>query len=232
VLAPYAWASWGSFVSTGTATGVGNPSCALVSTGHVVCDVRNETGAIMVNETAWGKWANLVGTVSSDPSCTSDGAAKVICAAIATNGNLEVSIFNGTTWTKPTKVVGALYSAPSCAEIATGQVLCAARSSSGGLAWSVYNGTAWSKFANLATSAVSGPGCATLVNRVAGGAWEGFLNLGGITAGTPDCTSMNSGGQVVCFGEAYYSQIFATRFDGGSWAVGDWSTYGSLGGDD
>lgn len=27
-LAPSAWASWGSFVSTGTATGVGNPSCA------------------------------------------------------------------------------------------------------------------------------------------------------------------------------------------------------------
>jgi hypothetical protein len=76
VLAPSAWASWGSFVSTGTATGVGNPSCAPVSTGHVACAVRNGQAAIMVNQftgKAWGKWANLAGTVSSDHSCTSDG---------------------------------------------------------------------------------------------------------------------------------------------------------------
>jgi hypothetical protein len=119
----------------------------------------------------------------------------VLCAATATNGNLQVAIFNGTSWSKPTKVVGALYSAPSCAELTTGQVLCAARNSTGGLAWSVYNGTSWSKFANLATSAVSAPGCATdnagggvicavfttgdatLVNRFAGGAWAGFLKI-------------------------------------------------------
>src|ERR1700693_493887 len=251
ILAPSAWANWGSFASTGTATAVGNPSCALVSTGHVACAFRNGTGSIMVNEfngTAWGKWTNLVGTVSSDPTCTNDGASKVICTAPATNGNLQVTIFNGTSWTKPAKLAGALYSAPSCAELTAGQVLCAARSSTGGLAWSVYNGTARSKFANLATSAVSGPACATdngggvicavfttgdatLVNRFAGGAWEGFLNLGGIAAGAPDCTSMNSAGQVVCFAEAYNSQIFATRFVGGSWAVGDWTAYGSLGGE-
>jgi hypothetical protein len=98
-LAPSAWASWGRFVSTGTATGVGNPSCALVSTGHVACAVRNAQAAIMVNHfkgTAWGKWSSLVGTVSSDPSCTSDGAGKVLCAATATKGNLQVAIFNGT----------------------------------------------------------------------------------------------------------------------------------------
>ena len=150
VLAPPAWASWGSFASTGTATGVGNPSCALASTGHVACAVRNGAAAIMVNEfngTSWGKWTNLVGTVSSDPSCTSDGAGKVICAATATNGNLQASVFNGTAWSTPAKVVGALYSAPSCAELSAGQVLCAARNSTGGLAWSVYNGTSWSKFA-------------------------------------------------------------------------------------
>ena len=41
VLASSAWASWGSFVSTGTAKGVGNPSCAPVSAGHVACAVRN-----------------------------------------------------------------------------------------------------------------------------------------------------------------------------------------------
>ena len=192
-LVPSAWASWGSFVSTGTATGVGNPSCALVSTGHVVCAVRNAASAVMVNEfngTSWGKWANLLGTVSSDPICTSDGAGKVICAATATNGNLQVSIFNGTAWSTPAKVVAALYSAPSCAELTAGQVLCAARNSSGGLAWSVYNGASWSKFANLNTSAVSAPGCttdhaggvicavfttgtATLVNRFSSGALGG-----------------------------------------------------------
>src|SRR5579863_6316010 len=80
---PSAWASWGSFIPTGTATGVGNPSCAFVSTGHVACAVRNGSAAIMVNEfngTSWGKWANLVGTVSSDPSCTNNGAGNVICA--------------------------------------------------------------------------------------------------------------------------------------------------------
>src|SRR5579864_9126555 len=113
IVAPSAWASWSGFVSTGSATGVGNPSCAPASTGHVACAVRNGQAAIMVNHfngTAWGKWSNLVGTVSSDPSCTSDGAGKVICAATATNGNLQVTIFNGTSWSKPTKVVGSLYS--------------------------------------------------------------------------------------------------------------------------
>ena len=42
---------------------------------------------------------------------------------------------------------------------------------------------------------------------------------------------MNSEGQVVCFAEAYFSQIFATRFTGGSWTVRDWTTYGALGGE-
>jgi hypothetical protein len=74
-------------------------------------------------------------------------------------------------------------------------------------------------------------GDATLVNRFAGGAWAGFLNLGGMAAGAPDCTSMNSSGQVVCFAEAYFSQIFGTRFDGGTWAVASWTTYASLGGE-
>lgn len=46
---PVASASWGAFVSTGTATGIGNPSCALVTTGHVVCAVRTGKAAIMVN---------------------------------------------------------------------------------------------------------------------------------------------------------------------------------------
>ncbi|MFZ0563451.1 MAG: hypothetical protein WAM43_17710 [Terriglobales bacterium] len=91
-LAQPSWASWGSFVSTGTTTGFGNPSCAPVSTGNVACAVRSGTSAVMVNEfngTKWGTWKNLAGAVSSDPSCTSDGNGNVFCAAIATNGNLR-----------------------------------------------------------------------------------------------------------------------------------------------
>ena len=120
---PAAWASWGSFVSTGNATGIGVPSCAQVSTDHVACAVRSGLSAMMVNQfngTAWAGWTSLAGTVASDPSCTSAGAGKVICAATATNGNLEVSIYNGTTWSAPTVVSAALYSAPTCAEYQLG----------------------------------------------------------------------------------------------------------------
>src|SRR5580765_7271379 len=88
-LVPSASASWGSFISTGTATGVGNPSCAFVSTDNVACAVRSGTAAIMVNEfngTKWGTWTSLAGTVTSDPSCTSNGTGKVICAATAPTG--------------------------------------------------------------------------------------------------------------------------------------------------
>jgi hypothetical protein len=160
---------------------------------------------------------------------------------------MQVTIFNGTTWSKPTQVAGSLYSAPSCAEYTGGEVLCAARNSTGGLAWTVFNGTTWSAFANLTTTAISAPSCTTdnnggvicaiftsayvtLVNRYSAGKWEGFLNLAGTAGGEPDCTSMNSGGQVVCFAKAYYSQIFVTLFNGGSWAVGNWASYLSLGG--
>jgi hypothetical protein len=160
---------------------------------------------------------------------------------------LQVAIFNGTAWSKPTKVTGALYSAPSCAEYTAGEVLCAVRNATGGLAWTLFNGTTWSAFANLTTTAISAPSCttdnnsgvicavfttanATLVNRFSAGAWEGFLNIGGTAGGQPDCASLNSGGQVACFAKAYFSGIYGSLFNGSSWAVGNWSTYGSLGG--
>jgi len=205
----------------------------------------------MVNEfngTAWGtSWTSLAGTVSSDPSCTSDGAGKVMCAAVASSGNLLWSIFKGTIWSAPATVSAALYSAPSCAQYNTGQVLCAARSLSGGLTWSVYNGTSWKAFANLATSTESAPSCttdnnngvicgvyttasATLVNRYAGGTWKGFLNLSGIATSVPDCTSMNSAGNVVCFAEGIDNGIYGTRFNGGAWMLSSWSGYGGIGG--
>jgi hypothetical protein len=42
-LVPCTQASWGPFVSIGSFTGVGNPSCAAVSSDHVVCAVRTGT---------------------------------------------------------------------------------------------------------------------------------------------------------------------------------------------
>src|SRR5208283_2430872 len=112
-----AWASWSNFVSTGTAAGISNPSCAAVSTGQVACAVRSGQSEIMVNQfsgTKWGKWESLAGTVSSDPSCTNDGTGKVYCAATATNGDLEVTVLSAGVWSTPTQVTAALYSAPSC----------------------------------------------------------------------------------------------------------------------
>jgi hypothetical protein len=114
-MAPAAAATWGGFISTGNATGIGNPSCAPVTTGHVACAVRSGKSIIMVNEfsgTKWGAWKSLAGAVSSDPSCTSDGTGKVYCAATAANGDLEVTVLSGGTWSTPTNVSAALYSAP------------------------------------------------------------------------------------------------------------------------
>jgi hypothetical protein len=251
-MTPFAWAAWGSFVSTGTAAGFGDPSCANFESGGVACAVRSGTSTMMVNIYSagkWGKWENLAGTVTSDPSCTSDGKGHVFCAATASNGNLQVTELSGGKWSNPVALKATLFSAPSCAMYTAGEVLCAARNSAGGLAWSLYNGTTWSAFANLTTKAFSAPSCTTdnnagvvcavyttgfvtLVDRFAAGKWEGFLNIGGIASGTPGCTSLDAGGNVVCFAEGYSSSIYATRYTAGSWAVADWSPYGGgLGGE-
>jgi hypothetical protein len=73
-------------------------------------------------------------------------------------------------------------------------------------------------------------GSGTLVNRFSGGAWAGFLSIGGLAGGQPDCSSMNSGGKVVCFAKAYRSGIYGALFNGGSWVVGNWTGYGGIGG--
>jgi len=91
VLCPYAWASW-KFVSTGTATVVGTPSCAQLSTSHVVCAARNGKSAMLVNEfsgAAWHAWTTLTGAITSNPSCSGDGNGNVICAATATTNQLQ-----------------------------------------------------------------------------------------------------------------------------------------------
>jgi hypothetical protein len=248
---PCAWAAWGTLTSTGTTTGVGNPSCAEVAAGNVVCAVRSGKNTLMVNEYngSWAKWTNLAGAVVSDPSCTSDGAGKVLCAATATNGNLDVTIFNGSVWSTPVKVKAALYSAPSCAEYASGEVLCVARNSANNLAWSLYNGTTWSTFANLNTTALSNPSCTTdnnsgvicsvfttayntFVNRFTAGAWQSptNINIGGTAGGEPNCASLNSVGNVACFAKAYTSGIFGARYNGSGWAQGNWTGYGGLAG--
>jgi hypothetical protein len=248
------WASWGPFTSTGTTTGVGNPSCAPVTTNQtpnqVVCAVRSGKAELMVNQfsngTTWGKWTSLSGTVASDPSCTNNGASEVLCAATATNGDLQWAIFNGSSWTKTAKVSGSLYSAPSCAQYTAGEVLCVARNSSGGLDWSLYNGTAWSAFASLVTTAISAPGCTTddnggvvcalvtagssvLVNRFAAGAWEGFLSLGGTLEGQPTCASWNSNGALDCFFLGTDDVIYADYFSGGTWATSSWGGFYDMG---
>ena len=252
-LVPTASASWGSFVSTGSATGVGNPSCAAVSPNHVVCAVRTGTASIMVNEfngSTWGGWKVLATSVSSDPSCTSDGAANVICAATATTGALQVMIFNGSTstWSAPSTVPAALFSAPSCAMVTVGETLCAARNAGGGLAWSTFNGTSWTAFANLSTAvAVSAPSCttdnndgvvcaifttggATIARRFASGTWSGSINLGGISGGEPECASLSSAGKVTCFAKAYSSGIYANLYNGKGWNAPNWSGYLNLNG--
>jgi len=90
-----------------------------------------------------------------------------------------------------------------------------------------FNGTSWGTWSKLAGTVSSDPSCTS----DGGGKWEGFLNIGGLAGSVPDCTSLNSGGQVACFAEAYFRGIYGSRFDGSSWAVGDWSTYGALGGE-
>ncbi len=250
MMAAPAWAKWSGFTSTGTATAIGNPSCAQAGNNHIACAALTEKSTMMVNQyngTAWGSWTALTGAVASSPSCTSDGAGKVFCAATAATGGLEVAILTGTTWSAPALVAGALYSAPSCAEYLAGEVLCMARNGAGGLVWTLYSGGKWSAFANITTLAVSVPSCtgdhnngvicafytvgySTLVDRFAAGAWNGLINIGGVAGGNPDCTFWKPTGEVVCFAKADSDAIYASTFTGGTWVAGNWSAYGSLGG--
>ena len=242
-------ASWSGFKSTGTNPGIGNPSCANVSSNHVVCAVQTAASAMMVNEyngTAWGTWKALAGTISTNPTCTSDGAGKVYCAATATSSSMEVAEFTGSAWETPVTVTGTLYSAPSCAEYIAGDVLCVARNATGGLAWSLLSAGKWSAFANLGTVAFSAPNCTTdhdsgvicafytvggqtMVNRFAAGTWKGFLNLGGEGDGTLSCTYWKPSGQVACFAKATASgSEYVTTFSGAAWSKADWTSYSNL----
>ena len=162
LMAVPAWAKWSGFTSTGTATAIGNPSCAQAGNNHVACAVLNDKSAMMVNQyngTTWGTWTVLTGAVTSSPSCASDGAGRVFCAALSSTGGMEVAILTGTTWGASAQVAGALYSAPSCAEYLAGEVLCAGRNAAGGLAWTLYSAGKWGAFANISAVAASAPNC-------------------------------------------------------------------------
>ncbi len=243
-------ASWGAFTSTGSTTGIGNPSCAQVSTEHVVCAVLSAKAQMMVNEyseTKWGSWTSLAGSVVSAPSCTNDGTGKVFCAATAATGDLEVAIFSGTSWGTPTQVTAALYSAPSCAKYLAGEVLCVARNATGDLSWSLYSNGKWSAFASLAITALYAPSCTsdgdngvicsvittggtTVVDRYAAGAWKSALNIGGLAGAPATCNYWQPTGQVTCFAKAQSSGLYVTTFNGGTWSTANWSSYGDLGG--
>jgi hypothetical protein len=210
----------------------------------------------MVNEfngSTWAGWKTLVSSVTSDPSCTSNGDGKIICAAVATGGGLQVTIFSGTAWSDPTTVAGTLlFSAPSCAEYISPDVICVARNAAGGLSWAEYNGTSWGAFAAVPGTNVtdSNPSCTsdhadgvvcgvfttaynTLVNRFADGKWEGYLNIGGTAGGNPDCVYFqhetgSTLGPVECFVKGYQSQVYGSNYDGKStWAATDWTGYGT-----
>jgi len=252
LLAPTAWASWSTLKSTGAGTlGVGNPSCAAIFTGHVVCAALSAESAMTVSEfngTTWGAWKSLTGAVSSIPSCTGDGAGNVLCAATAADGGLLNAIFNGAAWSTPTELKATLYSAPSCAEYKAGKVLCAARNASGGLAWMVYNGTQWSGVGTLATTAAYSPSyasdqnggvvCAvpgddgtTQVNRYVSGAWEGFLNLGGwAVGGAVQCAYNSPAGEVTCYQSGTNNALYINSFNGGNWSTGWDNIWFGLGG--
>src|SRR3974390_1608119 len=89
--APAARGSWTSPTATGSATGIGNPSCAQVSAGVVACGALSGQAALsghVFRGSSWGTWTSLAGAVASNPSCTSDGTGKVLCAATAAVGSL------------------------------------------------------------------------------------------------------------------------------------------------
>ena len=78
-LGPAAWASWGSFTSTGTGTGIGTPSCAQVSGSQVACAVRSGKSAIMVNlfnGTTWGRGRAWLGLSVPTPVVRAMAPAK------------------------------------------------------------------------------------------------------------------------------------------------------------
>ena len=96
-------ATWGSFVTMGTSTIIGDPSCAQVSSGKVVCGARNLQHAFVSNVfsgTAWGGWKVTSGTgvITSNPSCAGDGSGTVLCGARSATSTLVATVFNGTTW--------------------------------------------------------------------------------------------------------------------------------------
>jgi hypothetical protein len=232
----------------------GEPSCVggFSSPSQVVCAALSSKGTVVVSRysgTAWTAWKTLAGAVSSPPSCTDNGAGKVVCAARAVSGQLQYWVYDpvANLWTAPVKVAGsALHSGPSCARAPGGKLLCAARSSTGEFTASVFDGVAWSAFASVAGAAVLSrpactpddnggvvcavvsPGTTVYAARYAAGAWGAFSSLGAI-AGSGDirCNAVNAPPwRVFCFVTGTDGFVYINAFTGTSW--GGWSRFGEL----
>jgi hypothetical protein len=247
---PLASATWSGFRSLGPDSTIGEPSCAQVASGQVVCMARNQTSTLMVNEfsnSAWSGWTGLPGVVTSDPSCANDGAGNVVCGVRSATNTLAATVFNGTKWSAYIDSKGQIFSTPSCALLRNTKVLCAARSQTSGLGNALLNTatSTWGSFKVVAGMLTSAPGCAgdsdgdvicamnalvtatndtIVVNRFDGAKWEGFLTLqGGISGTSPSCTPLGVKGQVVCFDRANNLAMYANMFKSGLWATTNWT---------
>ena len=54
---PSASATWGSFHSMGATKVVGQPSCAQLGSGEVMCVGQSQRRALMANQSVKGKWS-------------------------------------------------------------------------------------------------------------------------------------------------------------------------------
>ena len=206
----------------------------------------------MVNEfngTAWGKWTNSSWRRQfGSPAAPATGAGKVICAATATNGNLQVTIFNGSAWSTPTKVARRTLLRPQlrrthgwtsalrCAKLQwrSGMVrlqrhfleqirqpcdFCRLRSE-------LYHRQCERRDLRRLHDRKRHHG-ESFQRRQVG--WFPQPRWRRPPA-NPTASSLNSGGQITCFAEAYNSGIYVDLFNGHAWTVSDWSSYSSLGG--
>lgn len=80
-------ASWNPFVNMGSTTVGPNPTCASATSQHATCAAIGLNHTLLVdqfNGTNWSGWVSLGGSFVDSPSCTADGAGRVICAARGT----------------------------------------------------------------------------------------------------------------------------------------------------
>jgi len=255
LLTPLASATWSGFRSLGTTKVVGNPSCAQLGSGEVMCVAQSETHTLMANQFtsgAWSGWTNLSGTVTSDPICVSDGTDSVFCGVTSASNTLAGTLFNGTKWSSLNDSGGLINSRPSCALLRAGKVLCGARSQTGSLTTSVFSGTTWGKFSTQTASLLNAPACTgdgdgnviceanAIVNNVTntiadlfdGSKWQGILTLNGYFIAPPICLALGEKGsvegKVACFVLGGNDAYWVNQFNGNGWNTQDWTGWGQI----